>query len=50
MDYTPRQLWALLAIVADRQRQEMGAALSLHALAAQGDSKAIREQLKKWET
>jgi hypothetical protein len=49
MDYTPRQMWALLAIAAHRKQQEMGAQLGLHALAAQGDSKAIREQLKKWD-
>ena len=49
MDYTPRQLQALLAIANDRKRQEMGDLLSLHALAAQGEPKAIREQLKKWE-
>jgi hypothetical protein len=50
MEYTPRQLHALLAIANDRKRQEMAALLSMHALAAQGDGKAIREQLKKWES
>jgi hypothetical protein len=50
MEYTPRQLQALLAISGDRKRQEMVDLLSLHALAAQGEPKAIREQLKKWDT
>jgi hypothetical protein len=50
MDYTPRQLHALLAIANHRKQQEMSDLLSLHALAAQGDAKAIREQLKKWES
>ena len=50
MEYTPRQLWALLAIAGHRKQEEMRDLLSLHALAAQGDAKAIREQLKKWET
>jgi hypothetical protein len=50
MEYTPRQMWALLALAAHRKQLEMAGQLSLNALAAQGDSKAIREQLKKWDT
>jgi hypothetical protein len=50
MDYTPRQVWALLAIVEHRKRLERSELLSLHALAAQGDINKIREQLKKWDT
>jgi hypothetical protein len=53
MDYTPRQLEALLAIARDRERQEMIDLLRLHALAAQSSTKegvkAINDQLKKWE-
>jgi len=49
MGYTPRQLQALLAIAGHRKQQELSELLSLHALAAQGEQKAIREQLKKWE-
>ena len=50
MDYTPRQMQAFVAIAGHRKQQEMGELLGLHALASQGEAKAIREQLKKWET
>jgi hypothetical protein len=50
MDYTPRQVMAFLDIVEHRKRQERSELLGLHHLAAQGDGKAIREQLKKWDS
>ena len=47
MDYTPRQIGAFVVIAADRRRRELAEQLQIHAVAAQGDSKAITAALKE---
>lgn len=46
LDYTPRQAFAFIAIAAERRRRELAEQLSIHALAAQGGEKAIKDALK----
>jgi hypothetical protein len=46
MDYTPRQIAAFVVIAADRRRRELAEQLQIHALAAQGQGKAITGALK----
>jgi hypothetical protein len=45
-DYTPRQIAGYGFLIGLRRKAEMGEQLSLQALAAQGDNKAIRQQMK----
>jgi hypothetical protein len=47
MDYTPRQLQAFLIIVSHRKQHELAEQLHIGALAAQGDSKAIKDVMRK---
>lgn len=44
--YTPRQMHAFLFIAGKRRERERRELLALHALAARGDPKAVRKQLK----
>jgi DNA-binding response OmpR family regulator len=44
---TPRQLIARLRLARRRRRHELAAALSLNALAARGEAKDLKRQLKK---
>lgn len=46
---TPRKIDALLFVAAKRKKREQRALLALHALAAQGDPKAIKTQLLQAE-
>lgn len=47
--YSPRRAVAFLVLAGTRRRREAAERLSLTALAAQGDNKAIRKQLKEWQ-
>jgi hypothetical protein len=49
MDYTPRQLQAFLFLATKRRQRELREQLHTNALAAHGDEKAIRTQLREWE-
>lgn len=49
MDYTPRQLAAFLVIAEHRRRREMREQLQIGVLAAQGNEKAIRATLKRFD-
>jgi len=49
MDYTPRQLQAFLTIAGHRRQGELREQLHVNALAAHGDEKTIRGQLRDWE-
>ena len=46
MGYTPKQLSAFLTIAGHRRRRELAEQLHVGTLAAQGDSKAVKETLK----
>jgi hypothetical protein len=48
-EYTPRQAAAFLFLGRRRRRREAAMELSIHALAASGDSQAVREQLRKFD-
>lgn len=43
---TPRQIWAYLFIAEKRRERERAELLALHAMAARGDPKDIRNALK----
>jgi len=47
MDYTPRQIEALLFIARRRRNAELAELLALQALAASGDRDKIRAQVEK---
>jgi len=49
MDYTPIQLQAFVFIAQKRRARELGEQLQANLLAARGDEKAIRTQLREWE-
>lgn len=49
MEYTPRQLQAFEFIAERRRKNDLSWQLVLGSLAAHGDGKAIREQLKELE-
>jgi hypothetical protein len=49
MGYTPRQLQAFLFISAKRRQAELRERLHVNTLAARGDAKAVREQLRQWD-
>jgi hypothetical protein len=49
MDYTPRQLQAFLIIAQQRRQQDLSQTLIVGTLAARGEERAIRDQLKQWE-
>ena len=49
MQYTPRQLQAFLFLAAKRRQAELRDELHMSALAARGDEKTIRTQLREWE-
>jgi len=49
MGYTPRQVQAFCFIAGRRRLREMGEALHLNTLAARGEEKSIREQLREWD-
>jgi hypothetical protein len=49
MDYTPRQLQAFLFLASKRRQRELREQLHLSTLAARGDEKAVRDQLRDWE-
>lgn len=44
--YTPKQMHAFLFLAGKRRQREDRAMLALHTLAARGDPKALRKQLK----
>ncbi len=50
MDYTPRQLEAFWFIAQRRRLRERGEQLHDNTLAARGDEKTIRNQLRELET
>jgi hypothetical protein len=45
--FTPRQIVGTLHFAERRRRRESREALSLHAMAARGDPKAVKKQLKE---
>jgi hypothetical protein len=47
-EYTPRQIAGWCQFAHYRRQREMAEQLSINALAAQGDGKAISDQLKAW--
>ena len=49
MDYTPRQIQAFCFIAERRRRRELGEQLHVNTLAARGDEKSVRAQLKAWD-
>jgi hypothetical protein len=49
MNYTPRQLNAFLVIAEHRRREELRLQLFVGTLAARGEERAVRNQLKEWE-
>lgn len=50
MQYTPRQLQAFLVIACKRRQGELREQLQVNTLAASGDQKTIRQQLRDWES
>jgi hypothetical protein len=50
MDYTPRQLQAFLVIAQHRRQEDLSQQLVVGTLAARGEEKAIRKQLKEWDS
>jgi hypothetical protein len=50
MQMTPRQLQAFIFLAAKRRERELREQLHTNTLAARGDEKTIRGQLKDWET
>jgi len=49
MDYTPRQVLAFLTICQERRKAELRDQLGVGLLAARGDDKAVRAQMKAWD-
>jgi hypothetical protein len=49
MNYTPRQLQAFLFLAGKRRQRELSEQLHANTLAARGDEKAVRAQLREWE-
>ena len=49
MEMTPPQLDAFLFLAGKRRQQELREELHMHTLAARGDEKAVRSQLREWE-
>jgi hypothetical protein len=49
MQYTPRQLQAFLFLASKRRQRELREELHMTTLAARGDEKAVRQQLREWE-
>lgn len=49
MDYTPRQVLAFLTICQQRRKDELREQLAVGLLAARGDEKAVRGQMKAWD-
>jgi hypothetical protein len=49
MEMTPRQLQAFLFLADKRRQRELREELHMNMLAARGDAKAVREQLRAWE-
>jgi hypothetical protein len=45
--YTPRQIVGFLTLASARRRHEIATQLSVHALAASGDGRAINAQFKE---
>jgi hypothetical protein len=50
MEMTPRQLQAFLFLAGQRRQGELREQLHVSALAARGDEKTIRGQLRDWES
>jgi hypothetical protein len=50
MNYTPVQLQAFVFIAQQRRQRELSERLRTNLLAARGDEKSIRAQLKEWES
>jgi hypothetical protein len=48
MGYSPRQLQAFLFLARKRRQHELSEELYVNTLAARGDEKAVRGQLKAW--
>jgi hypothetical protein len=49
MEYTPRQLEAFLFLAGKRRDRALSDQLYANRLAAHGNEKAIRAQLKEWD-
>jgi hypothetical protein len=49
MDYTPRQCQAFEFLASKRRQRELSEQLHANTLAARGDEKQIRSQLREWE-
>ena len=49
MGYTPRQAQAFLIICTQRRQDDLREQLAIGLLAARGDEKTIRAQLKEWD-
>lgn len=49
MEMTPRQLQAFLILAGKRRQGELRDQLQVNTLAARGDEKAIRGQLRDWD-
>lgn len=50
MDYTPRQTLAFLVIATKRRQEDLRQQLIVGLLAARGEDKAVRAQLKEWDS
>lgn len=48
-EYSPRRIVAFSELAAHRKKQELATTLAVHALAAQGDNKAIKKQINQLE-
>jgi hypothetical protein len=49
MSYTPRQLQAYLFLAGKRRQRELAEQLHLNTLAARGDERAVRAQLRAFD-
>jgi hypothetical protein len=50
MAYTPRQMQAFIIIAEQRRRQDLRLELFVNTLGARGEERAVREQLKDWDS
>jgi hypothetical protein len=48
MGYTPKQLQAFCFLAGKRRQRELSELLHTHLLAARGEERAVRNQLKEW--
>jgi hypothetical protein len=49
MEYSPRQLQAFVFLAAKRRQRELREQLRVNTLAARGEERAVRDQLREWD-